>query len=565
MSEHEPDGGARRWTRGVAALWFCLGLVVATLPGHAARTVEPGVNTSATHTHHHHHDHGAGCVSCQAAALTRIDGGGMFPNNRTQQAQQQAGNFEVAARWSFTATDGFNTGNQGSPITLTWGFINDGTTINGAAGEPNAGSELINFLDDLFDNDSTGGSDLTQRAWFGYFESAFGRLAALSGVTYVYEPNDDGLTLNGTINPSTLGFLGVRPDVRIGGHPVDGSSGSNTLAYNYFPSGGDMVIDTDNSVFFGSTFSNALRLRNVLMHEAGHGLGFRHVESNNSSQLMEPFVSTAFEGPQFDDLLALHRNYGDALEKNGGNDTVSDALPAVALGNGAGWAVGTDADDATRIEPFQTDFVSIDGLNDTDVYAFDVLDAISVLDVSLSQVGPTYNVGPQNGEQSPLDASSLNDLVLEVLDAAGNPIAVSDGAVAHADEAVTGLVLETGSYFLRVSGTLDAVQVYTLELGLDEPIVVIDGDYNASGDVEQEDLDLILQNWGVPFELVSAGWVSQRPEEGIVDQAELDAVLQNWGDNASPGFSPGALPEPGVVVAAAGAFVVVSRRRKMWG
>ncbi|MCQ6458457.1 matrixin family metalloprotease, partial [Vibrio parahaemolyticus] len=89
----------------------------------------------------------------------------------------------------------------------------------------------------------------------------------------------------------------VRGDVRIGGHTIDGSSG--TLAYNFFPNTSDMVIDTADS-FYSVTTDNSLRLRNVIMHEAGHGLGISHVESNNGSFLMEPFINLGFDGPQFD-------------------------------------------------------------------------------------------------------------------------------------------------------------------------------------------------------------------------------------------------------------------------
>ena len=41
---------------------------------------------------------------------------------------------------------------------------------------------------------------------------------------------------------------------------------------NFFPNNGDMVIDTGDN-FYNSTGSNSLRLRNVLAHEAGHGVG----------------------------------------------------------------------------------------------------------------------------------------------------------------------------------------------------------------------------------------------------------------------------------------------------
>ncbi len=95
------------------------------------------------------------------------------------------------------------------------------------------------------------------------------------------------------------------------------------------------------------------------------------------------------------------------------------------------------------------------------------------------------------------------------------------------------------------------------------------GDYNNSGQVEQGDLDLVLQNWGLDTTPgsgagVPAGWVND-PPEGVIDQAELDGVLLNWGGTSAPEFSqnPGVVPEPaaalGVVLAGWG---VASRRSR---
>ncbi len=97
----------------------------------------------------------------------------------------------------------------------------------------------------------------------------------------------------------------------------------------------------------------------------------------------------------------------------------------------------------------------------------------------------------------------------------------------------------------------DATITYTFE----GPIFG-EGDYNASGQVEQGDLDLVLQNWGRFFSVNNApsGWVTGFPQ-GIVDQGELDSVLQNWGSTASPDFGGLSVPEPGVL---AGLIVALS-------
>jgi len=127
------------------------------------------------------------------------------------------------------------------------------------------------------------------------------------------------------------GVLGVRGDVRISGHFIDGNSG--VLAYNFFPNFGDMVIDTGDNTY-NNTASNSLILRNILAHEHGHGLGISHVCPVNQTKLMEPFLTTAFDGPQPDDILAGNRGYGDDNEHNDTPGTATGLVCANAFRNG---------------------------------------------------------------------------------------------------------------------------------------------------------------------------------------------------------------------------------------
>ncbi|WP_197526115.1 matrixin family metalloprotease [Botrimarina colliarenosi] len=368
--------------------------------------------------------------------------------------------FRVGDRWVSTTTFG-STGVRGNPVTITWGFVDDGTTVVGSEGS--SPSNLIAMLNTQYGGGRRG---IESAPWFHLFEEAFGRWSELSGITYVYEPNDGGATLNNTTTPR--GQLGVYPDVRIGGHSIDGASGSNTLAYNYFPDHGDMVIDTDNSAFYGNSQFNSRRLRNVLMHEAGHGLGFNHLESSDSGQLMEPFISTSFDGPQIDDILAAHRNYGDVLEKNGGNDSLRSPTPVGLLPAGDIWRIGVDG--ATSVvSSSQTDFVSIDGRTDLDFYSFRVAQPVEMA-LTLTQVGRTYMEGPQDGAQNLLDTSRLNPLEITLFgdDAAGGLIQLAAG-LPRGDvlEFITDVVLFPGQdYFFRVNGTVDNVQLYQLSLSL---------------------------------------------------------------------------------------------------
>lgn len=196
--------------------------------------------------------------------------------------------------WDFAATD--SRAINGEAVTLTWGFVADGTQVNDGATSL-GGSDLIATFNTAFGSNAAE-SDLTQQPWFDFFADSYGRWAEVSGLTFVYEPNDTGQAVG-----SVSGLAGVRPDLRIGGAGIDG--GSSTLAFNFLPDNGDMVLDTDDIGFFDSPDNNFVALRNVIMHEAGHGLGFNHVESDTDALLLEPVINLSFDGPQLDDIRGI--------------------------------------------------------------------------------------------------------------------------------------------------------------------------------------------------------------------------------------------------------------------
>lgn len=139
------------------------------------------------------------------------------------------------SRWGQTATNGSGLG-LGDATTITWGFVSDGTAITPAySGESSDASDLIGFLDTNL-GAGAGGSDLTNRPWFTVFDSIFERWGNVSGLSFSYEANDSGERIDNTVAPR--GQLGVVADVRISGHSIDGQTGGNTLAYNYFPTTG---------------------------------------------------------------------------------------------------------------------------------------------------------------------------------------------------------------------------------------------------------------------------------------------------------------------------------------
>lgn len=354
-------------------------------------------------------------------------------------------------QWTNTATNG-NIASQGDPITLTWSIIPDGTSIFGYAGEATSDSQLISFLNGIYGNQAT---------WLALFEQVFDRWSELTGITYVYEPNDDGSDF--LSNFIAAGSLGVRGDIRIGGHPIDGNS--NILAYNFFPNTGDMIIDAPDS-FYDNTANNSQGFRNVISHEHGHGLGFSHVCPVNQTKLMEPFVSFAFDGPQHDDILAANRGYGDASESNdsSGTATALDGLMSTLTNR------------------------SIDDNSDIDFYALTTAGG-GMVDVTVTPQGSTYLEGPQNPNGTctagtNYDTLNRHNLSIRLLDTDGSTeLASVDANGAGAAEMLSAALSSgAGTYYIEVSGdSTNLAQLYSITVEADTPEIFEDG--FESGDV----------------------------------------------------------------------------------
>ncbi len=342
-------------------------------------------------------------------------------------------------RWTQTASG--PSPNLGDQVTLTWSIVADGTPTDTAG----VNSNLIAFLDGIYGG---GAGPVSTRPWFPIFQQSYDRWSALTGINYVYEPNDDGAPVGGA---NSFGVLGVRGDVRIGGQLIDGNSG--ILAYNYFPSAtsslaGDMMIDTGDNFYANNAGGTNLALRNILMHEAGHGLGLRHTEPVDGSKLMEPFINLGFDGPQHDDILGAHRLYGDANEPNENSVTATD--------------VGTLAEAA----PLHIQGNSIDDDGDVDVFKFRVFNA-GLLNATITPAGRQYSEGPQGGPYNPFNSNTLGDLTISVLDSTGNVMSTINSGPAGAVEAIANLELPGGGeYYVRITSSSDNIQPYNLSLAV---------------------------------------------------------------------------------------------------
>lgn len=360
--------------------------------------------------------------------------------------------YQTGGRWSNTASG--SGGTTGTPITLTWSFVPDGTIIPAGAGEPESPSALFARMNTIYAGNTA--------QWQALYQSVFDRWGDLCGITYVYEPNDDGAAF-----PSSPGVLGVRGDCRMAGHPIDGNSG--ILAFNYFPNTGDMVIDTNDS-FFASTGSNSLRLRNVLSHEHGHGMGMSHVCPIAQTKLMEPFVSTAYDGPRHDDVRHAQRLYGDINEPD---NTSATAVNVGTILSGAPQTFGTVPAPALALGST----LSIDGDGESDWFRFTVTGAGGVT-VTVTPIGESYDDSAQacSGQSGSccsgnvIDSRTMADLAVQVISSNGTTVlGTADTAAPGSAEVAAGVPLAgSGNYFVRVYETAAAgqSQLYTLNINV---------------------------------------------------------------------------------------------------
>jgi len=366
--------------------------------------------------------------------------------------------------WTSTAS---GTSGIGRPVELTWSIVPNGTNLPRGLGEPASPSNLISFLDTIHHGGaSPGGSDLTQRDWFDLFESSFERWDELSGIDFSYESNDDGASLSS----GNRGILGRRGDHRISGHSIDGQISPTFLAYNFFPNHADMVIDTDEVNRWGNPEDNFIRFRNMLMHEVGHGLGLNHVTSGDADFLMEPFLATSFDGPQLDDILGIHRLYGDVNEAGAGNE---DYLNATSFGRfwpGESRKMGSDAND-TVVDFSEVDFLSIDDDSDVDFFRFTML-APGFIDLDLTPLGPSYLEGRQGGTQSLFDTAAMSDLSLSLWDRDGSSLldSANENGLGGSEQLDSVFLFEPGDYYVSVAGAQNAAQFYELGIDVDLPI-----------------------------------------------------------------------------------------------
>jgi serralysin len=375
--------------------------------------------------------------------------------------------WDIVNRWSATQVNGGGL-QRGDPVTLRWSVVPDGGGYSRSAT-----SQLIDFLDDGWNVAAVQRTpDFTNRPWWSVINNAYAQYARVSGVSLVYVAEQ-------TAAGASTGMSG---DVRIGGENLDGTPGG-ALADNTFPDDGDMRIDTtrESNGSIGAYFSTEPGLRNLVIHETGHGVGLGHVEfvNNSGKAIMEPGLRTEIWGLQFDDVYALNRQYGDPRERNGGNNVVGTANFLGNLGTTGLLSIGTDATDSA-VDQFDGDWVGIDGSNDADWFRFSVTGECFA-NIRLTPVGPSYTTVAQGN----INTAAMSDLAMQFFK--GTPtvsqlLNVNAAGIGAAEVIPAQLLSAAGDYLVRVRGTQDFNQFYRLDISLSEvPAAGTSADVNLDG------------------------------------------------------------------------------------
>jgi hypothetical protein len=350
---------------------------------------------------------------------------------------------------------------------ISWSFAPDGITITGgpSADAPNT---LFATLDAQFANN--GG----RAAWINLFQLVFDRWASLTGLSYVRRTAsgvewDDGASWGN-------GGGTARGDVRIAMKPIDGGGG--ILAYNQFPgsgNGGDMVLDSGDT--WDSTTNSFRFTRNVIAHEHGHGIGLAHVCPQGASagqyKLMEPFISTAYDGPQQDDVRGAQFNYGDINEPN---NVLASATDLGTLASGStttlGAVPGTTILSTSTLSVVSRTTAGGGLYTDQDWYKIN-LATPRLVTYTVNVTGSSYDAGPQTNPCSagsgPINSRNIHDLRFIVYRSNGTiELANINATAIGANETQASVLVPAGdTYFVVTNDLADATtgtQQYTASI-----------------------------------------------------------------------------------------------------
>jgi hypothetical protein len=162
--------------------------------------------------------------------------------------------------------------------------------------------------------------------------------------------------------------------------------------------------------------------------------------------------------------------------------------------------IGSDALGGQGVVPTETDFVSIASNSDIDFYSF-AISAPAMLSASVTPLGGVFSQGLEGGTQSTFNANARSNLSLAVFAADGTTLlSLANNAAVGEVESVMDLALSnSGTYFIRVTGSTANVQLYQLHLSATAHSPNLPGDHNLDGVVDAADYVLWRKGLGTTF------------------------------------------------------------------
>lgn len=150
-----------------------------------------------------------------------------------------------------------------------------------------------------------------------------------------------------------------------------------------------------------------------------------------------------------------------------------------------------------------------------------------------------------------------------VLGATGDASGVGGGSTLALDAGTTyQITLDTSSVGMKsgsviVSSTsqaaVDALQLIPIAYEV-VSTAAVPGDFSGDGSVDNDDLNLLLANWGAATPPAPTGWDGDQPIGSSIDNDELNRLLANWGTGT-------AIPEPASLTLLMLGAGVLRRRR----
>ncbi|MCX6345211.1 MAG: hypothetical protein NT018_09055 [Armatimonadetes bacterium] len=345
-------------------------------------------------------------------------------------ATVQVSAYNISEDWRWKVSSFGKAAKRGDPIKVSWQILPD--TLKNREYTSN---NINAFLESKF-----------KEKFVDMCRFMFGRISAVSGLDCVE-----------LVTPKNAK---QKADIRIIGRDLNGMNACSDM-----PQKGGTLIQM--STVIGAKWDHGGWI-NVTMHEMAHSVGLAHDRIFESPSSKDPQLNASIValcnggGPQFDDIYALQRLYGDKYERNGGNDTLKTATD---LGNitSASKSLGSDIADSLLVKPNTSDFIGIDGANDVDFFKFH-LSSKSIVSLSVTPKGPSYEfILEGEKDRIKFDAIKQSDLFFEIYDSLGTRLFhVNRQGMGKAE--TLSIDLAAGDYFVKVAGSKDNNQMYRLDV-----------------------------------------------------------------------------------------------------